>query len=70
MALDMIGVQLDRPCGALVSLALAEGLLINVTAESVVRMLPPLILTDEQADDLVARLLRAIAAFENQGPAS
>jgi len=66
----MIGVELDRPCGALVSLALAEGLVINVTADSVVRMLPPLILTDEQADDLVARLLRSIATFDGNGAAA
>lgn len=52
----MIGVMLDRPCGELVRLALDAGLLINVTAGSVIRLLPPLILSDEQADDLVARL--------------
>lgn len=52
----MIGIVLDRPCGELVRLALDEGLLINVTAGSVIRLLPPLILSDEQADDLVKRL--------------
>lgn len=52
----MIGVVLDRPCGELVRLALDEGLLINVTAGSVIRLLPPLIFSDEQADDLVTRL--------------
>ena len=60
----MIGVELDRPCGELVALAIAEGLLINVTAERVVRMLPPLILSDEEADELVARLLRTIDRFD------
>src|SRR5690554_1432792 len=40
----MIGIQLDRPCGELVSLALAHQLLINVTAENVVRLLPPLVM--------------------------
>lgn len=52
----MIGIVLDRPCGELVGLALNEGLLINVTAGSVIRLLPPLILSDAQADDLVERL--------------
>jgi acetylornithine aminotransferase len=52
----MIGVVMDRPCGELVRLALDEGLLINVTAGSVIRLLPPLILSEEQADDLVKRL--------------
>lgn len=56
----MIGVELDRPCTELVRLALDQGLLINVTAECVVRLLPPLVLSDDEADELVARLLRAI----------
>ncbi len=44
----MLGVQLDRPCAALVGTALENGLLINVTADSVVRLLPPLVCTQEQ----------------------
>ncbi|MCG6870906.1 MAG: aspartate aminotransferase family protein [Gammaproteobacteria bacterium] len=59
----LIGIQMDRPAAALVELALAEGLVINVTAGSVVRLLPPLILSDDEADELVARLVRAAAAF-------
>ncbi len=59
----MIGIELDRPCGALVGLALAKGLLINVTADSVVRLLPPLILTDEQAGQLVSELSSLIRDF-------
>ncbi|MGC9455967.1 MAG: acetylornithine transaminase [Halothiobacillaceae bacterium] len=58
----MIGVALDRPCPELIGRALEEErLLINVTAGSVVRLLPPLILSDEQADrivDAVARLVK------------
>ena len=46
----MIGVQLDRPCGELVKHALAAGLLINVTNDTVIRLLPPLILTAAEAD--------------------
>ncbi len=52
----MIGVELDRPCGELVSLALSKGLLINVTAERVVRLLPPLVMNAEQAQLLVDML--------------
>ncbi|MGD8620192.1 MAG: aspartate aminotransferase family protein, partial [Gammaproteobacteria bacterium] len=44
----MVGIELDRPCSELVSSALQCGLLINVTAERVVRLLPPLIMTNRQ----------------------
>ena len=40
----MIGIELDRPCGELVQRALDAGLLINVTADNVVRLLPPLVI--------------------------
>jgi len=59
----MIGIELDRPCADLVAQALAAGLLINVTAERVIRLLPPLILTDDQADQLVAQLAGLVRAF-------
>ncbi|MDQ3774888.1 MAG: aspartate aminotransferase family protein [Pseudomonadota bacterium] len=59
----IIGVMLDRPCGELVERALGLGLLINVTAERVVRLLPPLILSDAEAADLVERLGNVIRAF-------
>ncbi len=59
----IIGVMLDRPCGELVERALGLGLLINVTAERVVRLLPPLILSDAQAADLVERLGNVIREF-------
>lgn len=52
----MIGIELDRPCGEVVGLALKEGLVLNVTADSVVRLLPPLILNAEQAQMIVAAL--------------
>lgn len=52
----MIGVELDRPCGELVTRALDAGLLINVTAERVIRLLPPLIFTEQDAHALVQRL--------------
>jgi acetylornithine/N-succinyldiaminopimelate aminotransferase len=59
----IIGVTLDRPCGELVERALGLGLLINVTAERVVRLLPPLILSDAEAADLVERLGNVIREF-------
>lgn len=59
----MIGVTLDRPCAALVSDALREGLLINVTAEKVIRLLPPLVITYIEAQDAVATLTRLIKRF-------
>lgn len=52
----MIGIELDRPCGELVRQALDAGVLINVTAERVVRLLPPLIFTQDEARQLIERL--------------
>ncbi|WP_456378163.1 acetylornithine/succinylornithine family transaminase [Thiolapillus sp.] len=49
----MLGIQLDRPCTDLVGMALDKGLLINVTADSVVRLLPPLIINSKQIQQLV-----------------
>ena len=62
----MIGIELDRPCTDLVSQALAAGLLINVTADKVVRLLPPLVLEDEQAQLLVDTLEPLIRHFLHQ----
>ena len=59
----MIGIELDRPCADLVAQALAAGLLINVTADRVIRLLPPLILEPAQADLLVGGLARLIGDF-------
>ncbi|MCW9004328.1 MAG: aspartate aminotransferase family protein [Gammaproteobacteria bacterium] len=59
----MIGIELDRDCPELVQQALDKGLLINVTAGSVVRLLPPLILTDEQADQIITTVCDLIKAF-------
>ena len=59
----MIGIELDRPCGEIVNSALARGLLINVTADNTIRLLPPLIMTDEQAQLLVQGLTDLITAF-------
>ncbi len=67
----MLGIALDRPCGELVTRALAEGLLINVTSERVIRLLPPLILSDEQADRIVDTVSSLVKDFlaETAAPA-
>lgn len=59
----MIGVELDRPCGDLVKRALEAGLLINVTAEKVIRLLPPLVIRETEARELVARLAPLVRDF-------
>lgn len=52
----MIGIELDKPCGELVGKALEKGLLINVTADSTIRLLPPLSIDDAQIDLLTETL--------------
>ncbi len=59
----MIGIELDRPCGELVMRALERGLLINVTAEKVVRLLPALVFSDADAEELVSILSALIREF-------
>ncbi|HEY5720009.1 MAG TPA: aspartate aminotransferase family protein [Gammaproteobacteria bacterium] len=58
----MIGVELEQPAPDLPRLALEHRLLLNVTADRVIRLLPPLILSDADADELVARLQRLLTA--------
>jgi acetylornithine aminotransferase len=52
----MIGVELTKPCGELVTRAAEKGLLISVTADTVIRMVPPLIITEAEIDEIVAIL--------------
>jgi acetylornithine aminotransferase len=59
----MIGIELDRPCGDLVKLSLAKGLLINVTADSVIRLLPPMIMSKHEAQQLLDILCPLIQDF-------
>jgi len=59
----MLAVELDRPCRDIMTRALERGLLVNVTADTVVRLLPPLILTDAEADQLVDGLCPVIREF-------
>ena len=56
----MIALEFDQPCAELVPLCIDQGLLINVTAGNVVRLLPPLVLKDDEADLLVQRLVTAV----------
>ena len=59
----MIGIELDEPCGDLTKLALDAGLLINVTADKVIRLLPPLVINEAEAKELVERLSQVIKNF-------
>jgi acetylornithine aminotransferase len=59
----MLGIELDRSCGELVGQALEQGLLINVTADRVIRLLPPLIMTTRQADILIEQLSELVVRF-------
>ena len=59
----MIGIELDRPCGELLAQACEAGLLISVTAERVIRLLPALILTAEEAQRIVALLAPLVRQF-------
>jgi acetylornithine/N-succinyldiaminopimelate aminotransferase len=59
----MIGIELDRPCGDLVRRGLEAGLVINVTADRVIRLLPPLVFGDAESRELVARLAPLVKAF-------
>lgn len=58
----MIGIELDAPCAELVKSALEQGLLINVTSEKTIRLLPPLIIDDQQINQLVETLSALIQA--------
>ncbi len=59
----MLGVELDRPCGALIARAAEAELLLSVTADRVIRLVPPLILTTAEADEIVARLKPLVQAL-------
>ncbi len=65
----MIGIELDRPAGELVRILLERGVLLNVTQERVIRLLPPLIFTAEQADALTQALVPAVRDFLQTSPA-
>jgi acetylornithine/N-succinyldiaminopimelate aminotransferase len=59
----MLGVELDRPAAELVRSALDAGLLLNVTAERVIRLLPPLIIDDAQVTEIADTVAEVVLAF-------
>ena len=59
----MLAVELDRPCKEILQMALERGLLVNVTADSVVRLLPPLVLSDAEADEIVNGVAACVRDF-------
>jgi len=62
----MLGIELDRPCNELVGRALEAGLLINVTADKIVRLLPPLIMNLDEARQVLDILSALIRDFLSQ----
>lgn len=59
----MIGIELAQPCGVLLTRAADAGLLLSVTADTVIRLVPPLILSAAEADEVVAKLAPLIRTF-------
>ena len=67
----MLGIELTHPCSELVLLAKVQGLLLNITRERVIRLLPPLTMTDDEADfmaDQVIRIIKLYAADDRDRP--
>jgi acetylornithine aminotransferase len=59
----MLGIELDRPCGVILSRAAEAGLMLSVTADSVIRLVPPLILSADEARQIAAILVPLIKSF-------
>ena len=59
----MLGIELNKPCADIVKRALAHGLLINVTADNVIRLLPPLVFTQAEAQQLLDMLCPIVIDF-------
>jgi len=64
----MLGIELNRPCGVLLTRAAEAGLLISVTADSVIRLVPPLVISPAQVDELLSLLVPLITHFLNETP--
>jgi len=62
----MLGIELDQPAAEIRQIALDNGLLLNVTAERVIRLLPPLIMEEEDIEELVSRLTKTVMQFINK----
>lgn len=59
----MLGIELDQPCRELLSIGLEHGLLFSITAERVIRLLPPYIISEEEVDQIIERISTCIAQF-------
>jgi acetylornithine aminotransferase len=59
----MIGVELDRPCGELVKMGLDAGLVFNVTADNVIRLLPALVMSEAEGREVLERLVPLVKEF-------
>jgi len=66
----MMGVELDRPCADIVKRALAAGLVTNVTADKVIRLLPPLVIQEAEVRKLAEILVPVVKAFLAESPAA
>ncbi len=66
----MVGIELDRPCGDIVKRALAAGLVTNVTADKVIRLLPALVIRESEVRQLAAMLVTLVKDFLAQAPAA
>jgi len=66
----MLGIELDRPCGDLLGRAAQAGLMLSVTADKVIRLVPPLILSADEAAQIVAILVPLVKAFLAEAPAA
>ena len=64
-----LGIELERPCGELLLKAAERGLLMSVTADTVVRLLPPLIISPAEVDELVGILVPLVREFLAAAPA-
>jgi acetylornithine/N-succinyldiaminopimelate aminotransferase len=64
----MLGIELDRSCGVLLGRACDAGLMMSVTADRVIRLVPPLILSSEEAVQIAAILCPLIKAFLAETP--
>jgi acetylornithine aminotransferase len=66
----MIGIELDRPCGVILNRAADAGLMLSVTADKVIRLVPSLILNADEAAQIVAILCPIVKAFLAEPPAA
>jgi len=64
------GLELTRDAAPVVPAALAHGVIVNRTAETVVRLLPPLVISEDEVDEGLSRLAAALAAVEAEGPSA